>query len=505
MLVLIIRDGWGVHEANETNAVHLAQPKHYLSLIEKYPRALLQPGGTAVGLPEGQMGNSEVGHMNIGSGRVVWQDLALISRDLEKKTFQNLPAVQNFLKTAQSGNRRIHLLGLVSDGGVHSHQEHLHGILDLLKEQNFEEVYVHAFTDGRDTSPTSGKRFLAELEGHMQSMSLGKIATISGRFYAMDRDKRWERVQKAYDTLVHGKGEKADKALDYLEQCYADNVTDEFLPPATITPEGQIRAGDSVLFFNFRPDRAREISQALLHDGFDGFLTKQLDLNYLCMTPYGGEIQAPVAYPKENLRDVLSEVISKAGLKQFKIAETEKYAHVTYFLNGGREEPFSGEERELIPSPRVETYDLQPEMSAKEVTRKLIEAIESEKYAFLCVNFANPDMVGHTGNMEAAMKAVTTVDTCVDEVLQSVLKKNGTAIITADHGNLDEMFDLKTKEVLTNHSLNPVDFLLVSPDHSPLRHARLKAEGKLADIAPTILRIMELPTPESMDGDCLLQ
>jgi 2,3-bisphosphoglycerate-independent phosphoglycerate mutase len=455
----------------------------------------LEPGGEAVGLPEGQMGNSEVGHMNIGSGRVIYQDLVRISKDLREDNFSSLPVFQDWMKAAKAGNGRIHLLGLLSDGGVHSHQEHLFGILKILAKNGLSEVFIHAFMDGRDTLPTSGIHFIRKAEKEIQAIGCGKIATVSGRFYAMDRDNRWERIEKATECLFHGKGNSAANAEVLLETSYASGINDEFILPSIILEDGTIQSGDSVLFYNFRPDRARQLSSILQKP--------EHNLNFITMSPYGKEITAPCLYPKDNLNQVLSEVLSSHGLKQLKIAETEKYAHVTYFFNGGREEVFPNEERILVPSPKVETYDLQPEMSAPEVTRHLVENILGKKFDFIAVNFANPDMVGHTGNMEASIKAVKAVDYAVKQVVEALHSVGGTALITADHGNLDEMYDIKTQETLTNHSLNPVDLIFAPAPNHPKAHLKLKAKGKLADIAPTILNFLDLPIPEVMDGEVM--
>ncbi|MBW7876959.1 MAG: 2,3-bisphosphoglycerate-independent phosphoglycerate mutase [Candidatus Cloacimonetes bacterium] len=497
MLCLIIRDGWGVNGEHENNAVWLAKPEHYNHLINTCSRSLLEPGGEAVGLPEGQMGNSEVGHMNIGSGRVIYQDLVRISKDLRENKFSALPVFQNFMKTAKEGNRRIHLLGLLSDGGVHSHQEHLFGILKILAKEGFSEVFIHAFMDGRDTLPTSGIQFIREAEKQAKSIGCGKIATISGRFYAMDRDNRWERIEKATECLFYGRGESSQSAESLMESSYSKGINDEFILPSVILPSGTIQPNDSVLFYNFRPDRARQLSSILQKP--------ELNLNFITMSPYGKEITAPCLYPKDNLNQVLSEVLSQHGLRQLKIAETEKYAHVTYFFNGGREEVFPLEERILVPSPKVETYDLQPEMSAPEVTKHLIKNILDKKFDFIAVNFANPDMVGHTGNMEAAIKAVLAVDQAVKQVVNALHSVGGTALITADHGNLDEMYDINTKETLTNHSLNPVDLIFAPAPNHPKAHLKLKARGKLADIAPTILHLLDIPIPDVMDGEILIE
>jgi 2,3-bisphosphoglycerate-independent phosphoglycerate mutase len=504
LFLLIIRDGWGIGIPGKGNAVHLAAPPGYGSLISGFPSTMLEPGGEAVGLPVGQMGNSEVGHMNIGGGRVVYQDLPKISKEFKNGGFEKQPEIQAFLNRVRKkgGGGRIHLLGLVSDGGVHSHQFHIESFSKILASQGFEKFYIHAFTDGRDTSPKGGIQYLAQLEGCLKSLGAGSIASVSGRYYAMDRDSRWDRIERAYDVLVRGKGPRALNSEDCLRASYDLGITDEFILPTLLNAEGCIRKNDHVFFMNFRPDRARQLCFALENDGFDAFAVEELGLDLLTMTPYAKELNSPVVYSKSHLSQVLPEVFSSRGLAQLKIAETEKYAHVTYFLNGGREEKFEGEERILIPSPRVETYDLKPEMSAPELTEKLLLAIESGKYDFVAVNYANPDMVGHTGNLEAAIQAVRVVDACISRVLVALADQDGAALITADHGNLDEMIDVNG-EILTAHSLNQVDCIFL-PRRSDLRNLGLKNGGKLADIAPTILDYLEIDLPQPMDGNSLL-
>lgn len=503
MFLLIIRDGWGISSSTKGNAVYLAKPPCYQQLLTKFPYTTLEPGGEAVGLPHGQMGNSEVGHMNIGAGRVIYQDLPRINKDFKSGEFEKIKQVSHFLDRAkQSG--RVHLMGLVSDGGVHSHIEHFKGMVQVLKNAGIQSVFIHAFTDGRDTLPTSGINYLQELETFLQMMGLGKIATISGRYYAMDRDQRWERLKLAYDAMIHGLGPQVQSTRECILSSYENKVTDEFILPTVIHPEGIIREKDSICFMNFRPDRARQLCFALENQDFKGFDAKDLNLDLLLMTPYSSELKSPAIYTKEFIPLVLSEILSAKNIPQLKIAETEKYAHVTYFLNGGREKPFEGEDRILIPSPRVQTYDLCPEMSAYEITSKLLQAIESKKYGFMAVNFANPDMVGHTGNLDAAILAVKIVDDCIDKLLKALLKAGGKALITADHGNLDEMVDLNTGEILTNHSLNEVDCIFVSSEIRDTTKT-FKKGGKLADIAPTILYAMNLEIPELMDGNNLFR
>jgi 2,3-bisphosphoglycerate-independent phosphoglycerate mutase len=502
MLLFVIRDGWGVSSTKEGNAIAAANPAYYAKLLESCPRTEVEPCGEAVGLPAGQMGNSEVGHLNIGAGRIVYQDLLKITLEQESGEFEKRPNVDAFLKSAKN-SKKVHLMGLMSDGGVHSHMDHISTFVEICKKHGIENLYLHAFMDGRDTPPQSGKSYLLDMESRMEKIGLGKFATVSGRYYAMDRDKRWDRVEKAYRCLIHGEGNKAESVKECMDNSYGDNVTDEFVLPTVIDSNGLIEAGDSVFFMNFRPDRAREITMALENVNFSDFAVKDLDLNILTMTPYSTEIKAPVAYSKDNLKNTLSEVLSNAGLKQLKIAETEKYAHVTYFLNGGREEPFNGEDRILVPSPKVATYDLQPEMSAPEVTEKLLAAIQSKKYDVLIVNYANPDMVGHTGIFDAAVEAVKVVDDCVKQVVECVLDHDGAAMLTADHGNLDVMKD-KDGTPYTAHSLNPVDFIFV-PKRDAKEVPGLRDGGILADLTPTILDYLGIDTAEEMTGKTLFK
>tara|TARA_Y100000589_G_scaffold330348_1_gene379716 strand:+ start:2406 stop:3947 length:1542 start_codon:yes stop_codon:yes gene_type:complete len=501
--LLIIRDGWGISDKLRGNAVKLAEPKCYSQLLNQYDWTSLEPCGEAVGLPQGQMGNSEVGHLNIGSGRVVYQDLPRINRDLETGEFEKQKLAKAFLK--QSVHKgRVHLIGLISDGGVHSHQNHFYGVLKLLRKFSIDNVFVHAITDGRDTLPESGGSYVAALEENMNLIGIGQIATISGRYYAMDRDKNWDRTQKSYDAMVFGKGEQSESAQKCIQNSYSSGITDEFIEPSIINPNGCIQRGDVVLFMNFRPDRARQLSFALENNNFRHFNVRDLNLDFTIMTPYSSELTLPVIYSKENLGNTLAEVFSSRGMRQFKVAETEKYAHITYFMNGGQEKEFDGEKHQIIPSPKVATYDLKPEMSAEAVTQSLLEAIDSRKYDFLAVNYANPDMVGHTGNLEAAIKAVNVVDDCVERVLAAMTSVGGSTFITADHGNLDEMIDHDTGQILTNHSLNQVDFIHV-PGRGSKKFGKLKGGGKLADIAPTVLHALEIEIPAEMDGDILFE
>lgn len=499
-VMLMILDGWGWREAREANAVRLAQTPNFDRLYENNPHAFLTTCGPAVGLPEGQMGNSEVGHLNIGAGRVVMQELPRIDQAIESGDFAERLAATGLADTLKATGGRCHILGLVSDGGVHSHQRHAVAAAKALREAGAHAL-VHAFTDGRDTAPDSAPRFLAELQEALPGDV--PIATVSGRYYAMDRDNRWERVQKAYDAIVHAKGEGADSAAAALEAAQAAGVTDEFVLPTVIGGYAGMAEGDALLCFNFRSDRAREILTALLDPAFDGF--DRGDPPALSaavgMVAYSTQLSERMAilFEPQNLEDGLAETVSRAGKSQIHLAETEKYPHVTYFLNGGREEPFAGEDRTMVPSPKVATYDLQPEMSAPELTEAVMAAIESERYDLIVVNFANPDMVGHTGSLPAAIKAVETVDGSLGTIADALAQKGGALIFTADHGNCETMVDPQTGSPHTAHTLNDVPVVLVAP-----RRARLR-NGVLADLAPTVLALMDIPQPEAMTGRSLAE
>ena len=450
------------------------------------------------------MGNSEVGHTNIGAGRIVYQDLTRITKSIADGDFFSIKELSDAIENCKKNNSKLHIMGLLSDGGVHSHMRHLFAILEFAKRKDFENVYVHCFMDGRDTPPTSGESYIAKLEEKMKEKGVGKIATIEGRFYAMDRDKRWNRVKEAYDAIVNGVGEKATTALSAIEASYQKEVFDEFVKPTVIcngeTPVATIEENDSVIFFNFRPDRARELTRTLVDKDFNEFDTKKMNLFFVCFTQYDETMpNVKIAFKPESLVNTFGEYISNNGLKQLRIAETEKYAHVTFFFNGGEEKEYEGEDRILVPSPKVETYDLKPEMSALEVTDKVVDAINSGKYDSIILNYANPDMVGHTGSLEAAVKAVETIDGCVARVVEAIEKQNGILIITADHGNAEQMVDYKTGEPQTAHTTNPVPLILVG-----LEGIKLK-EGKLADLAPTMLDIMGLEKPEEMTGESLIE
>ena len=503
--MLMILDGFGDNKNKDGNAIKLAKTPNIDKLMKKYPNTDIFTSGLHVGLPEGQMGNSEVGHTNIGAGRIVYQELTRITKSIEDGNFFSNPEFIAAIENCKKHNSKLHILGLVSDGGVHSHNRHLYGLLEMAKRRDFENVYVHCFLDGRDTPPASAETYIAELQEKMKEKGIGKIATLSGRFYAMDRDKRWQRVQKCYDALVNGEGEKAGDAIKAIEDSYQKEVFDEFVVPTVICngnePVAKIEENDSVIFFNFRPDRAREITRALVDPNFDGFETKKMNLYFVCFTNYDETMpNVQIAFKKEPLKNTFGEVVSKEGLTQLRIAETEKYAHVTFFFNGGEEKQYPGEDRILVPSPKVETYDLKPEMSAYEVTDKVCEALENDRYDVVILNYANTDMVGHTGSLQAAIKAVETIDECVGRVVKIIEEKKGNLIITADHGNAEQMIDYKTGEPHTAHTTNPVPIVLVT-DH---KEYKLKESGKLADLAPTMLDLMGLQKPEEMTGESLL-
>ena len=505
-VVLMILDGYGLAEASESNAIHQAETPHLDWLMEKFP---FKPGAAAgmdVGLPHGQMGNSEVGHTNIGAGRVVYQELTRITKAIQDRDFFGNEALLAAVKNAKTHDSALHLYGLLSDGGVHSHNTHLYALLELAKAHGLTKVYVHAFLDGRDTPPSSGLGYIKELEAKMAELGVGKIATISGRYYAMDRDNRWERVQLAYDALTQGKGETAETATSCMEATYAAGTTDEFVLPTIITANGQptatINANDSVIFYNFRPDRAREITRAFCDPDFDGFARTngKLPLHYVCFTEYDTTIpNKHIAFRAQTMHNVLGQYLADKGLTQLRLAETEKYAHVTFFFNGGNEAPYPGEDRILVASPKVATYDLQPEMSAHEVTDKLVEAINSGKYDLIVVNYANCDMVGHTGVLPAAIKAVEVMDECVARAMGAMLETGTKMFFCADHGNADSMIDETIGGPFTAHTTNPVPFVLFNaPGYN------LAPGGRLADIAPTLLELMGLSVPKEMTGKSLL-
>jgi 2,3-bisphosphoglycerate-independent phosphoglycerate mutase len=506
-LLLMILDGWGIAPKSATNAVSLANTPNLTRLLQDYPHTQIQTSGMAVGLPDGQMGNSEVGHLNIGAGRVVYQDLTRISKAIQDGDFFTNPVLRDCMTAVKASGGALHLSGLLSDGGVHSHNTHLYGLLEMARKEGLKEVYIHCLLDGRDTPPQSGASYLQELEAEIARIGVGKIATVMGRYYAMDRDNRWDRVEKAYQAIVRGEGEFRASAADAIEQSYKAGVHDEFVVPCVIckdnTPVGRLRDGDGFILFNFRSDRAREITRALALDDFDGFprTDKPTLVRYVCMTEYDATFGLPIAFGPEALTNILGDVLAKAGKTQLRIAETEKYAHVTFFFNGGIEEPFPGEERCLIPSPKeVATYDEKPEMSAFPVTDELLKRLDQDKYDVVILNFANCDMVGHTGIIPAAVKAVEAVDDCVGRLIAKVREKEGAALITADHGNADQMRDTDGSP-FTAHTTNPVWLVLVDDSR---KGARLREGGRLADIAPTMLEILGLPKPAEMTGKSLL-
>ena len=504
LTMLMILDGYGINESEEGNCVKLANTPNLDEIFTKNPSTIIHTSGLDVGLPEGQMGNSEVGHTNIGAGRIIYQDFTKITKSIEDGDFFSIPEFVSAIENCKKNNSKLHIMGLVSDGGVHSHIRHLYALLEMAKRKDFEDLYVHCFLDGRDTPPASAETYIAELEKKMEEKGVGKIATLCGRFYAMDRDKRWERVKEAYNAMVKGEGEKFSSATAAIEESYQKEVFDEFVKPIVICnndePIAKISENDSVIFFNFRPDRAREITRSIVDENFDGFEREYFKTFFVCFTPYDETMpNVEVAFKKDEIKNTLGEYISKLGFTQLRIAETEKYAHVTFFFNGGQEKQYEGEDRILIPSPKVETYDLKPEMSAIEVTDKVVEAIESEKYNCIILNYANPDMVGHTGNIEACIKALETLDTCVARVVKAIKEKHGNLLITADHGNSEQMIDYKTGEPHTAHTTNPVPLVLISDTNKKLK------EGRLADLAPTMLDLMELEKPEEMTGESLLE
>ncbi len=504
LTMLMILDGFGINENEKGNAVKLANTPNIDKLMKTCPTTQIYTSGMQVGLPDGQMGNSEVGHTNIGAGRIVYQELTKITKSIEDGDFFSIPELVEAIENCKKNHSKLHILGLLSDGGVHSHIRHLFALLELAKRKDFEDVYVHCFLDGRDTPPASGESYIAKLEEKMKEKGVGKIASISGRFYAMDRDKRWQRVQKAYDALVNGIGNKATSAISAIEASYQKEVFDEFVEPTVIysgdSPVATIQNNDSVIFFNFRPDRAREITRTLVDPDFKEFETKKMKLYFVCFRQYDETIpNVEIAFKPETLKNTFGEYISNLGLTQLRIAETEKYAHVTFFFNGGEEKQYPGEDRILVPSPKVETYDMQPEMSAEEVTVKVVEAIKSGKYNVIILNYANPDMVGHTGSLEAAIKAIEKIDDCVQRVVDAVKEQGGELLITADHGNAEQMIDYKTGEPHTAHTTNPVPLILVGKDDVKLK------SGKLADIAPTMLDMMGIEKPEQMTGNSLIE
>lgn len=505
LTALIILDGYGFSKCFEGNAVEQAKSPFLHSVINRYPHTLITASGLGVGLPEGQMGNSEVGHLNLGAGRIIYQELTRITKSIEDGDFFENPAFLSGIKSAKDKGGALHLMGLLSDGGVHSHECHLYALLNLAKKQGLSKVYVHCFMDGRDTAPDSGLGHIKSLEAKIAELGVGKIATIMGRYYAMDRDNRWDRIEKAYDAMTMGEGVHNTSAVDVMEKTYAQNVTDEFVLPTIIDTEEDkaVKSGDTIIFFNFRPDRARELTRTFIDPNFNEFERKNgyLDVNFVTMTQYDKSFEkVTIAYKPVTIENTLGEYLSQLGIPQLRIAETEKYAHVTYFFNGGLEKQYPLEDRVLVPSPHVATYDLKPEMSASEVADKAVEAIKSDKYQVMILNFANMDMVGHTGIFEAAEKAVEVVDQCAQKVIQTILEKGGKIILTADHGNAEKMIDYETHQPFTAHTSNQVRCILLGA--GPVK---LREDGRLADVAPTLLDLMGIPKPAEMTGVTLVE
>jgi len=506
LTALIILDGYGCSECEEKgNAVEAAKSPFLDAFYKENPHTLITASGIGVGLPEGQMGNSEVGHLNLGAGRVVYQELTRITKSIEDGDFFENEAFLAGIRSAKEKGGALHIMGLLSDGGVHSHERHLYALLKLAKQQGLSRVYVHCLMDGRDTAPDSGIGHIRALEEKMAEIGIGKIATVIGRYYAMDRDNRWERVEKAYDAMTAATGEHAKSALTVMEETYAKGVTDEFILPTVIDTDEdkRIKADDSIIFYNFRPDRAREITRAFIDPDFNEFSRKSgfLPLKFISMTQYDQSFKnIAIAFKPQSVDNTLGEYLSNLGVTQLRIAETEKYAHVTYFFNGGLEKQYPLEDRILVPSPHVATYDLKPEMSAYEVAQKAVEAVESEKYQLMVLNFANADMVGHTGVFEAAEKAVEAVDACAQKVVQAILEKGGTVLVTADHGNAEKMIDYETSQPFTAHTCNRVKCIIAGAGKISLRN-----DGKLADVAPTLLDLMDIPKPAEMTGETLIQ
>lgn len=500
---LIIMDGYGVNDRHDGNAIYAAKTPNMDKYLKECPHSIVHASGMDVGLPDGQMGNSEVGHTNIGAGRIVYQELTRITKSIDDGDFFKNPALLGAIENCKKNNSALHFAGLLSNGGVHSHNKHLYGLLRLAKENGIENVHVHCFMDGRDVPPKSGAGFVEELVSQIRQIGVGDIATVMGRYYAMDRDNRWERVEKAYNAMVLGEGNTCESAVTAMNESYNNDVTDEFVVPTVIVkdgvPVGKIQENDSVIFFNFRPDRAREITRTIVDPDFSGFDRKFFKTYYVCMTQYDATMpNVEVAFKPESLSNTFGEYISKKGLRQLRIAETEKYAHVTFFFNGGVEQVYDGEDRALINSPKVATYDLQPEMSAPEVTDEVVKRIESGEYDVVVLNFANCDMVGHTGVFEAAVKAVETVDECLGRVVDAILKMGGKALITADHGNADQMVNYETGGPFTAHTTNVVPLVLIGGGAKELKN------GRLADLAPTMLDLMGLEKPNEMTGESLL-
>ena len=501
--VLVILDGYGISDKKEGNAVCKANTINMDRILKSYPNTSLYASGLKVGLPEGQMGNSEVGHLNIGAGRIIYQELTRITKEIEDGNFFNNESLNAAVDNCLKNKSNLHVMGLVSDGGVHSHINHLKAVLKLAKEKGVNATYVHCFMDGRDVSPTSGASYMEELLNYMKEISYGEVSTISGRYYSMDRDKRWDRVECCYNAVVRGKGEEqiGENPVEVIKNYYNKGITDEFILPTIIKKDGNLKSGDSCIFYNFRPDRARQLTYSIVDKNFEHFKTEDLDLTFVCMTVFDKNLKGVlVAFKPESYPNTLGEYLSKNGKTQLRIAETEKYAHVTFFLNGGVEASYEGEDRILIPSPNVKTYDLKPEMSLPELTDTLIEQIESRKYDVIVCNIANSDMVGHTGDFDAAVKAVEAVDFAIGKIEEKILEHGDVMFITADHGNVESMVDEKGGPI-TSHTCNKVPFIYVSGKCDGIK---LKEEGKLSDIAPTILNVMGMEIPKEISGDNLV-
>ncbi len=501
---LIILDGFGKNERHEGNAIYAANTPNIDKYLANHPNSIVHASGLDVGLPDGQMGNSEVGHTNIGAGRIVYQELTRITKSIEDGDFFENEALVKAVENCKKNDSALHLMGLLSPGGVHSHTNHLYGLLRLAKMNGIEKVHVHAFLDGRDVPPSSAVEYIKEAIEKMRDIGVGDIATVMGRYYAMDRDNRWERVSKAYDAIVYGEGVEAESAVTAVEESYNNDVTDEFVVPTVIKkdgePLGKVSENDSVVFFNFRPDRARELTRTIVDEDFSGFEREYFKTCFVTMTQYDATMpNVEVAFKPEQLVNTFGEYISKKGLRQLRIAETEKYAHVTFFFNGGVEKPYDGEDRALINSPKVATYDLKPEMSAYEVTDEVVKRIDSGEYDVIILNFANCDMVGHTGVFDAAVKAVEAVDECLGRVIDAIERQGGVALVTADHGNADQMIDYETGEPFTAHTTNVVPLILIGRDDLKIR------SGRLADLTPTMLDLMGLEKPAEMTGESLIE
>lgn len=500
-VLLCILDGWGISKDKKYNAIEAASTPNFDGLLKNMSNTTIHADGLNVGLPEGQMGNSEVGHLNIGAGRVVYQELTRINKAIDEGEFFKNEEFLHAMKHAKETGGALHIMGLTSSGGVHSSMKHLEALIKMAAENSLKKVYVHTFLDGRDTPPRSAETFVSEVEKTLKKYDLPPVASVIGRYYVMDRDNRWDRVEKAYNCLVLGEGNKANSAIDAIKESYAKDISDEFVEPAVIGGD-RINDGDSIIFFNYRPDRAREITKALTFADFDGFNRKKVLKNifYVCMTQYDENFDLAVAFKPQHLTNILGDVLDENNVKQFRTAETEKYAHITFFFNGGVEEPGKLEVRKLVASPKVATYDMKPEMSAYEVCDNVLEALNNDEYGFILVNFANPDMVGHTGSMDAAIKAIEAVDDCIGKISKKALENGVRMIITADHGNAESMFNEKTHAPQTAHTTNIVPFIVVDKEHYKLRET-----GALCDIAPTVLDLMGIQKPEEMSGKSMIE